>query len=113
MVRRLPDTGPDSPIVDWDFTQGQIDAQLSYDGRHVLYWSSTLKPTQPEGRPIQLDVKDAIWFTFDTDGSVLAATNGDDQRSPVFDCKLPTGACERIGSISTKSGDPMFIGNDM
>ena len=108
-----PTPAPASPVVDWDFTQGQIDAQLSYDGRHVLYWSSTLKPTEPGGRAIRLDVKDAIWFTFDTDGSVLAATSGRGQRSPVFDCELPTGACERIGSISTKSGDPMFIGNDM
>jgi hypothetical protein len=110
-----PAPAPDSPVADWSFTQGKIDAELSYDGRHILYWSSTLKPTEPGGRTLRLDVKDAIWFTFDTDGSVLAATSGSwsGQRSPVFDCKLPTGACERIGSISTRSGDPMFIGNDM
>ena len=58
-------------------------------------------------------MKDAIWFTFDTDGSVLAAANGDNQRSPVFDCELATGACEQIGSVSTRSGDPVFIGHDM
>lgn len=62
-----PTPAPDSPVVDWEFTHGQIDAQLSYDGRHVLY----------------------------------------------LDCELSTGACERIGAVSTKSGDPMFIGNDM
>jgi len=99
--------------VDGDFTQGQIDAQLSFDGRHVLYWSSTLKPTQPDGRAGRLNVKNAGWFTFDTDGSVLAATNDRHQRSRVFDCKLDTGGCEQIGSVSTESGDPIFIGNDM
>ena len=108
-----PTPARDSPVAQWEFTQGEIDAELSYDGRHILYWSSTLKPTEPGGRSIRLDVQDAIWFTFDTDGSVLAAANGRGQRSPVFDCKLPTGACEPIGSVSTKSGDPMFIGNDM
>jgi hypothetical protein len=108
-----PTPAPNNSVAGWDFTQGQIDAELSYDGRHVLYWSSTLEPTEPGGEAIRLDVKDAIWFTFDTDGSVLAAANGDGQRSPVYDCELATGACEQIGSVSTRSGDPMFIGNDM
>jgi hypothetical protein len=108
-----PTPAPTSPVVNWDFTQGQIDAQLSFDGRHVLYWSPTLNPTQPDGRAIRLSVKNAGWFTFDTDGSVLAATNGRHQRSRVFDCTLDTGGCEQIGSVSTESGDPMFIGNDM
>ena len=58
-------------------------------------------------------MKGAGWFTFDTDGSVLAAVGGGDQHSTVYDCQLPSGACERIGSVTTKSGDPMFIGNDM
>ena len=108
-----PTPAPNNPVASWDFTQGEIDAELSYDGRHILYWSSTLKPTEPGGETIRLDVKHAIWFTFDTDGSVLAAAIGDNQRSPVFDCELATGACEQIGSVSTRSGDPMFIGNDM
>jgi hypothetical protein len=108
-----PTPAPDSPVANWDFTQGQIDAELSFDGRHVLYWSSTLEPTEPGGTAIRLQVKNAIWFTFDTDGSVLAAVNGTGQRSAVFDCVLPSGACERIGSVTTRSGDPMFIGNDM
>ena len=108
-----PAPAPDSPVADWDFTQGPIDASLSYDGRHVLNWSSTLEPTEPDGRAIQLLVNDAIWFTFDTDGSVLAAATGGGERSSVYDCELSSGACERIGSVSTKSGDPMFIGNDM
>ncbi|MFN7150364.1 MAG: SigE family RNA polymerase sigma factor [Microthrixaceae bacterium] len=107
-----PTPAPGSPVADWDFTRGEIDAELSYDGRHVLYWSSTLKPTEPGGKAIRLQTKDAIWFTFDTDGSVLAAANGSDQRSPVYDCELPSGTCEQIGSVSTRSGDPVFIGND-
>jgi hypothetical protein len=108
-----PTPAPGSPVADWDFTQSKIDAELSYDGRHVLYWSSTLEPTEPGARSIRLKVKDAVWFTFDTDGSVLAAANGRDHRSPVYDCELRSGSCERIGSVSTRHGDPMFIGNDM
>jgi hypothetical protein len=108
-----PAPASDSPVADWDFTRGQIDAELSFDGRHVLYWSSTLRPTEPGGTAIRLRAKNAVWFTFDTDGSVLAAASGTGQRSPVFDCVLPSGACERIGSVTTRSGDPMFIGNDM
>jgi hypothetical protein len=103
----------DSPVSDWKFIRGEIDAELSHDGRHVLYWSARLKPTTPAGRTIELSVKDAIWFAFDTDGSVLAAVGGVGQRSTVYDCELPSGACERIGSVSTNSGDPMFIGTDM
>ena len=108
-----PAPAPDSPVAHWRYTKGAIDAELSHDGRHVLYWSSTLKPTEPGGKAIRLKLKNATWFTFDTDGSVLAAVSGGDQNSTVYDCKLPSGACERIGSVTTKSGDPMFIGNDM
>jgi hypothetical protein len=108
-----PSPAANSPVARWHFTHGEIDAELSFDGRHVLYWSSTLKPVDKTGRPIRLEVKDAAWFTFDTDGSVLAATTGSDQSSSVYDCQIPTGACERVGSVTTESGDPMFIGNDM
>ncbi|WP_027863532.1 hypothetical protein [Marmoricola sp. URHB0036] len=108
-----PSPSPDSPVARWHFAHGQIDAELSFDGRHVLYWSSKLKPVDKAGQAIRLKVKDAAWFTFDTDGSVLAATTGSDQESTVYDCQIPSGACERIGSVSTESGDPMFIGNDM
>ena len=110
-----------SPVADWHFTPGAIDAQLSYDGRHILDWSPTLKPTEPEARVIRLKVKNALWFTFDTDGSILAATQVDRPTAPqnqqssstIFDCALSSGACERVGSVSTMSGDPIFIGNDM
>lgn len=109
-----PAPAPQSPVSDWDFMRGQIDAELSHDGRHILYWSSTLKPVDPEGRSIRLQAKGASWFTFDTDGSVLAAVNhGPDMRSSIYDCELVSGGCERVGSISTRSGDPVFIGNDM
>ncbi len=116
-----PTPASDSPVADWHFTQGAIDAQLSYDGRHILDWSPTLKPTEPGSHVIRLELKNAAWFTFDTDGSVLAATRVDrstaaenqKSSSTIFDCGLSSGACERIGSVSTKSGDPIFIGNDM
>jgi hypothetical protein len=108
-----PTPGPGSPVADWTLVRGEIDAQLSYDGRHVLYWSPVLQPTEPGGRPIRLRITKAAWFTFDTDGSVLAAESGPGQRSTVYDCELPSGRCVRLGSVSTTSGDPMFIGDDM
>ncbi len=108
-----PEPAPDSPVAGWDFTEGAIDAQLSFDGRHILYWSSKLEPTTPGDRAIQLEVKDAIWFTFDTDGSVLAAANGPKQQGVFYDCEIPSGTCTEIGRVSTRGGDPMFIGDDM
>jgi hypothetical protein len=96
----------------WSLVAGQIDARLTYDGRHVLYWSSRLVPTDPAGQAITLgpgSVKDASFFTIDTDGSVLAIT----AQHRVYDCVVPSGACEEIGEVTSKGGDPMFIGNDM
>jgi hypothetical protein len=108
-----PSPGADSPVKDWAFTEGAIDSQLSFDGGHVLAWSPKLEPTAPAGAPIRLDVEGAIFFTFDTDGSVLAAGQGKGQTSVFYDCELPSGACAEIGSLSSTSGDPIFIGNDM
>lgn len=108
-----PSPAPNSPVADWAFTKGKIDAELSLDGNHVLYWGPRLKPTTPEGTPIVLDVEGAIWFTFDTDGSVLAAANGRDMTGVFYDCVIPSGSCEHIGTVSTTSGDPVFIGSDM
>jgi hypothetical protein len=108
-----PTPSAGSPVAHWRFTRGEIDAELSYDGQHVLYWSSRLKPVDDGGHVIRLKVEHAGWFTFDTDGSVLAATTSSGGVSTVYDCALPSGACERIGSVTTSSGDPMFIGNDM
>ena len=111
-----PAPDPAGPVDDsWSFTKGEIDAQLSFDGEHVLYWSTTLEPTTPDGKPVRLDVKAGEWafVTFDTDGSVLVATNGPDLSSTVFDCELPSGKCARLGRMSTRNGDPIFVGNDM
>ncbi len=109
-----PAPASNNPVAEWEFTQGAIDAELSYDGGHVLYWSPILEPTEPSGRPLRLQVKKAQWFTFDTDGSVLAATSeGRGWRSRIYDCEIPSGSCEQIGRIPTRSGDPVFIGNDM
>jgi len=108
-----PNPASNSPVADWAFTEGDIDAQLSFDGSHVLYWSPTLEPTTPDEQAITLEVKDAIWFTFDTDGSVLAAANGGPSVGVFYDCEIPSGSCTEIGEISTRSGDPMFIGDDM
>ena len=114
-----PSPAPDSPVAAWNFTEGEIDAQLSFDGEHVLSWSRTLQPTTPDGTTITLAVEDAQWFTFDTDGSVLAAASRG-QTGPTgvgvgifYDCEIPSGTCTEIGTVTTQSGDPVFIGNDM
>lgn len=98
--------------------KGAIDAQLTYDGRHVLYWSSRLEATDG-GEPIVLDQGDAGrgtgygWWAIDTDGSVLEAVPGRGSRSTVYDCELPSGHCVELGPLTTLHGDPMFIGVDM
>ncbi len=95
---------------------GAIDSQLTFDGEHVLSWSSTLRPTGDE-RPIVLDEGPATpregyaFWTIDTDGSVLVAVPG--SPATVYDCEVPSGACERLGPLTTRGGDPAFIGNDM
>jgi len=114
-----PTPTPDGPIdSSWSFTKGAIDAQLSFDGSHVLYWSTRLEPTTQDGEPIQLDVRagDLVWVTFDTDGSVLVAVPDAGSRgmtSTVSDCEMPSGLCTELGEVKTENGDPVFIGNDM
>lgn len=114
-----PSPAANGPVAGWSLTQGEIDSQLSFDGEHVLSWSHTLQPTTPDGTPITLAVRDATWFTFDTDGSVLAAarraTTGHAgvQVAVFYDCVIPSGTCHEIGTVTTQSGDPVFIGNDM
>jgi len=88
---------------------GAIDAQLTYDGGHVLYWSNRLESTDG-GRPIVLDQK-AAFFAVDTDGSILAATSGSPAR--FYDCEVPSGRCTSLGSLEMTGGDPMFVGTDM
>lgn len=59
----------------WRFVRGAIDSQLTFDGQHVLNWSSTLKSTAPGGADLKLDVPvdGEGFYTFDSDGSVLVA----------------------------------------
>ena len=104
---------PTVEMEGWRYVSGAIDAKLTFDGRHVLYWSDELVPTGVRAAgTIKVDLPEpATFFAMDTDGSVLAATVGDP--SEVFDCELPSGECERLGEISTLHGDPLFIGADM
>ncbi|CAI9409325.1 hypothetical protein [Nocardioides sp. T2.26MG-1] len=100
-------TGPGASA--YRLVKGAIDAQLTYDGGHVLGWSSRLESTDG-GAPIVLDQK-ATFFAIDTDGSVLAAVYGHPAR--VYDCEVPSGHCALLGPLTTKGGDPVFIGVDM
>ncbi|MEP9363965.1 hypothetical protein ABLE68_13435 [Nocardioides sp. CN2-186] len=100
-----PDTLP------FFLVKGAIDAQLTYDGSHVLSWSNRLEPTDG-GRPIVLDVK-ATFYAVDTDGSILAAGFARGGGAVVHDCEVPSGECTELGPLTTKGGDPMFIGVDM
>lgn len=108
-----PAPAPGGPVDDsWTLVKGAVDAELSHDGRYVLYWSSKLKPVRPGDDPIRLALPHgAGFYTFDTDGSLLAATYGNPAK--VYDCELPSGACTRLDDMTTRSGDPVFIGNDM
>ncbi len=110
--------GPAPTDGDWQLVRGAIDAQLTFDGRHVLYWSSTLEPTSVGVPPIVLDrgartgQGDGQW-TLDSDGSVLVVTTGRGPGESVYDCVLPSGACEELESITPTGGDVLLIGNDM
>ncbi|WP_268788421.1 MULTISPECIES: hypothetical protein [unclassified Nocardioides] len=44
---------------------------------------------------------------------MLAAVRGSRPKATVYDCELPSGSCERLGTIAGRGGDPEFIGNDM
>lgn len=103
---------PDGPAAAaYRLVPGAIDAQLTFDGGHVLYWSNRLDSTDG-GRPIVLDQK-ATFFTVDTDGSILAAGAGPGSTSRVYDCEVPSGRCVELDPVDTLHGDPIFIGNDM
>jgi hypothetical protein len=96
-----------------------IDAQLTFDGRYILNWSSVLQPTGTTGNPVRLEEgptkEGALGFwTVDTDGSVLVATlTGKYPEYTVFDCEVPSGRCAEVGPLEPTGGDPMFVGNDM
>jgi len=113
--------GPAPSADGWTLVKGAIDSQLTFDGRHVLYWSSRLEPTTPGEAPIDLavgqpqspgDYADGF-FTVDTDGSILVAHAKRYPRFTVYDCEVPSGECTELGPLTPTGGDPMFIGNDM
>lgn len=116
------DEAPTLPADGWRYVEAPIDAQLTFDGESILYWSNRLEPVTPGGKSIQLSAgaRDRGWYTIDTDGSILVAMTTK-ERTPadpsleadVFDCEVPSGSCTKIGSIDTEGGDPMFIGSDM
>ena len=99
--------------------RGAVDAQLTFDGGHVLSWSSRLEPTVQGDDPILLDVGSAKgedglgFYNIDTDGSILLAYTTDYLRFTVYDCVVPSGKCTEIGRLRPEGGDPMFLGNDM
>jgi hypothetical protein len=96
-----------------------IDATLTFDGKYVLDWSSRLRST--DGGPDLLldqgpvgDKGGPAFWAIDSDGSVLVARL--DRKYPhylVYDCEVPSGACEELGPLLARGGDPEFIGVDM
>ncbi|MBM7519660.1 hypothetical protein [Nocardioides nitrophenolicus] len=91
------------------------DAQLTLDGRYVLYWSSVLQPTSPGEEPVILAVgprtpqDGPAWYAVDTDGTILVATAD----HKVYDCVIAPGSCTELGRVSGEGGDPEFVGVDM
>jgi hypothetical protein len=102
----------------WTLVEAPIDATLTFDGKHVLDWSSRLRST--DGSPdLVLEQgptkQHALGFwAVDSDGSVLVARpEGKYPHYLVYDCDTTSGACEELGPLVTRSGDPLFIGADM
>ncbi len=123
MTGELPSASRQAALGDgWRFINGEIDAQLSHDGRWKLYWSTKLTATGGGDESIKLDVPSPspdTFVTFDTDGSVLVASGArsgaPDQAGlyRIYDCEVPSGECTEIGKLAPKGGDPLFVGNDM
>lgn len=114
---------PTEQAEGWTYLKAPIDSELTFDGKNILYWSNVLKSVEKDGRTITLaaggnGLEGGSWYALDTDGSVLVATrsqqiNGSKHaNAEVFDCELPAGTCEKLGTVSTNSGDPQFIGSD-
>lgn len=98
---------------DWRLVAGAIDAQLTFDGGHVLSWSSTLAPTTPDGAPIVLPEGGAAGqWNIDSDGSILVFAYHDGGTTSLHDCEVPSGDCEEL-PVPEGDADVMFIGNDM
>ena len=111
---------PTSPVSDrYRMIPAAIDAQLTLDGRYILYWSSRLEPTRSGEDPVVLEQgptkRFALGFwNIDSDGSVLvAAVDGSYPDFTIYDCEVPSGACAAVGPLSPTGGDPQFIGTDM
>jgi hypothetical protein len=101
----------------WRFAKAAgIEALLTFDGAHQLYWSETLEPTTPGQGQLKLDVpgRGTVFVAMDSDGSILVARGNYDgsPRQTYYDCEVPSGACTQIGTTDFQSGDPMFIGVD-
>ena len=63
--------------------------------------------------PTETEARLGFW-AIDSDGSVLVArTDGKYPNFLVYDCEVPSGACEELGPLKTTGGDPLFIGVDM
>lgn len=110
---------PDGPAAtSYRLVKGAIDAQLTYDGAYLLSWSNRLESTEG-GAPVVLDDGRTGagpgygFWAVDTDGSILWAVPGGRSSSTVFDCDVPSGRCTELGPLSTRGGDPEFIGVDM
>jgi hypothetical protein len=104
--------GPDQ----WTLIEAPVDATLTFDGKYVLDWSSRLHST--DGSPDlvleQGPTKGLGFWAIDSDGSVLvAAPDGKYPDFTVYDCQVPSGACEELGPLKTTGGDPEFVGVDM
>ncbi len=111
---RVPAALPAGLGTGWRPARAQgIESLLTFDGAHELYWSTVLPSTEPDGRPLRLDLPGGAssFVAMDTDGSVLVALSGSRQQT-YYDCLVPSGACTEIGTLPNGSGDPMFIGVD-
>ncbi len=100
----------------WILVKAPIDATLTFDGKYVLSWSSRLRSTDA-GPDLILGkgpMKGLGFWAIDSDGSVLVADpDGKFPNYTVYDCEVPSGACEELGPLHTTGGDPLFIGADM
>ena len=111
---------PESPSLPgkWRFAKAQgLDALLTFDGAHELYWSTTLRSTTPGQAPLELAIpkgKGVVFVNMDSDGSVLVArAYGRTPGQTWWDCDTTSRACTEFDRSDITSGDPGFIGNDM
>lgn len=90
------------------------ESLLTFDGRHQVHWSSTLRSTEG-GEPVRLDVPagDGVEFvSLDSDGSVMVAVMSG-SGNVYHDCDTTTAVCEEFARLGPGTGDPVFLGADM